>query len=189
VVPSASNLPAPDGRIRLAIDAITAFGTGRHESTQVVIEALETLSVENATVLDVGCGSGILSLAASALGARVFGCDVHPDAITTAAGYVPGGTLFRGTIDAVRDNSADLVIANISAAVIDTLAPDLNRIIREHGILLLAGFMADRTPARFVAEQTFENNGWLCWMARPFKNESAAGAQQPRIREFTEQWW
>lgn len=189
VVPPASRLPTPDGRIRLAIDAMTAFGTGRHESTQAVMEALETLPLGNAAVLDVGCGSGILSLAASALGAvRVFSCDVHPDAIRTAAAYV-SGTLFEGTIDAVRGRSADIVIANISAAVIDALTPDLNRITRENGFLLLAGFMADRTPARFVPEQTFENNGWLCWLARPGKGEAGAGTQQARIREFTERWW
>jgi hypothetical protein len=189
VVPPASHLPTPDGRIRLAIDATTAFGTGRHESTQAVMEALETLSLRHAAVLDVGCGSGILSLAASALGAvRVFSCDVHPDAIRTAAAYV-SGTLFQGTIDAVRDCSADVVIANISAAVIDALTPDLNRITREHGILLLAGFTADRIPAHFVPERTFENNDWLCWFARPGKDEAGAGLQQARIREFTERWW
>src|SRR6185312_13839152 len=95
VVPSMSDVPAPDGRIRLEIDATTAFGTGRHESTQAVMEALETLPLENAAVLDVGCGSGILSLAASALGAaRVLSCDVHPDAIRTAAVYL-SGTLFQ----------------------------------------------------------------------------------------------
>lgn len=189
VVASTSDVPAPDGRFRLAIDATTAFGTGRHESTQAVMEALETLPLENAAVLDVGCGSGILSLAASALGAaRVLSCDVHPDAIRTAAVYL-SGTLFQGTIDAVGDGSVDLVIANISAAVIDVLTPDLNRIARENGILLLAGFMADRIPTRFVPEQTFENNGWLCWLVRPNKGESAAGTHQARIREFTERWW
>jgi ribosomal protein L11 methylase PrmA len=189
VLPPTSNVRTPDGRIRLAIDATTAFGTGRHESTQAVMEALETLPLENSAVLDVGCGSGILSLAASALGAaRVLSCDVHPDAIRTAAAYV-SGMLFQGTIDAVRDRSADIVIANISAGVIDALKPDLNRITRENGILLLAGFMADRVPGGFVPEQSFENNGWLCWLARPSDDQAGAGRQQARIREFTERWW
>jgi ribosomal protein L11 methyltransferase len=189
VVSPASDVPVPSGRIRLALDAVTAFGTGRHESTQVVMEALERLPLANATVLDVGCGSGILSLAASALGAaKVFSCDVHPDAIATAGSYVPEGRLFQGTIDAVRDSAAEIVVANISAAVIDALAPDLNRTTREDGTLVLAGFMGDRVPTSFVPERTFENNGWFCWLCRPSKREAAAGPQQARMREFAERW-
>jgi ribosomal protein L11 methyltransferase len=190
VVPSSSERAVPPGRIRLAVDAATAFGTGRHESTQLVMEALERYLAQNATVLDVGCGSGILSLAALSLGAaRVFGCDVHPGAITTAAQYLRPSPLFRGTIDAVRDRAADLVIANISGPVIDMLAADLNRITRPDGVLILAGFLQDRIPARFVPEQVLEKSGWLCWICRPNAAQSAAEAQQFRIRNFTESWW
>jgi ribosomal protein L11 methylase PrmA len=190
VVPSSSERAVPPGRIRLAVDAATAFGTGRHESTQLVMEALERYLAQNATVLDVGCGSGILSLAALSLGAaRVFGCDVHPGAITTAAQYLRPSPLFRGTIDAVRDRAADLVIANISGPVLDMLAADLNRITRPDGVLILAGFLQDRIPARFVPEQVLEKSGWLCWICRPNAAQSAAEAQQVRIRNFTESWW
>jgi ribosomal protein L11 methylase PrmA len=190
VVPPVSEHVTPPGRIRLALDATTAFGTGRHESTQLVMEALEAHLPDRAVVLDVGCGSGILSLAARALGARrVFSCDVHGDAIATAAAYLDGLPLFRGTIDAVRNHAADLVIANISARVIDTLASDLNRITRPGGTLLLAGFIRERVPALFAPELVFEKNGWLCWVCRPRAGESAAEEQQSRIRSFTETWW
>ena len=190
VVPSWSEHAAPPGRIRLAVDAATAFGTGRHESTQLAMEALERYVAQNASVLDIGCGSGILSLAALSLGAaHVFSCDVHPGAITTAARYLRPARLFRGTIDAVRDRAADLVIANISGPVIDMLAADLNRITRPDGVLILAGFLQDRIPARFVPEQVLEKNGWLCWICRPNAARSAAEAQQAWIRDFTERWW
>lgn len=190
VVPSASEHAAPPGRIRLAVDATTAFGSGRHESTQLVIEALEKHFTQNATVLDVGCGSGILSLAALSLGAaQVFSCDVHPDAIATAAQHLHPLPLFRGTIDAVRDRAAGVVIANISAAVIDMLAADLNRITRPDGILILAGFLQDKIPGRFAPERILEKNGWLCWICRPSPALSAAEEQQGRISDFTENWW
>jgi ribosomal protein L11 methyltransferase len=190
VVPPSSPHPTPPGRIRLGLDATMAFGTGRHESTQLAIEALETHMRPGATVLDVGCGSGILSLAASALGARrVVSCDVHPHAISTAAQYLGGSPLFCGTIDAVRDHAADLVIANISARVIDLLAPDLNRITRPDGILMLAGFIEHRTPTRFAPEKVFQKNDWLCWISRPDASRSGAEAQQPQVHRFAENWW
>jgi SAM-dependent methyltransferase len=190
VVPSASKHAAPPGRIRLAVDATTAFGTGRHESTQLAMEALERYLAQNATVLDVGCGSGILSLAARSLGAaRVFSCDVHPDAIATAAQHLHPSLIFRGTIDAVRDDAADVVIANISAPVIDMLAADLNRITRPDGVLILAGFLQDKIPARFVPERILERNGWLCWICRSSSVQAAAEEQQYRVSNFTENWW
>jgi ribosomal protein L11 methyltransferase len=190
VVPSSSTIPTPQGRMRLALDAITAFGTGRHESTQLVMEVLEAHPPEAAEVLDVGCGSGILSLAALSLGASlVVSCDVHPDAIATAARYLHGKPLFRGTVDAVRDSAVDVVIANISAAVVDMIAADLSRIVRPGGILLLAGFLQGKVPTRFTPEREFEKNGWLCWICRSGKVASAAEEQQGRIARFTENWW
>jgi hypothetical protein len=56
-------------------------------------------------------------------------------------------------------------------------------------VLILAGFLQDRIPARFVPEQVLEKSGWLCWICRPSAAQSAAEAQQFRIRNFTESWW
>jgi ribosomal protein L11 methyltransferase len=83
-------------------------------------------------VLDVGSGSAILSLAAKLLGAaRVVACDIDPDAATRAVPF------FVGSVDAVRDNAFDLVVANINEEVIATLRADFARVAQQS---ILSGF-------------------------------------------------
>jgi Ribosomal protein L11 methyltransferase (PrmA) len=189
VVPRGSKHATPAGRARLELDGAAAFGTGRHETTQLVMEALETRLRPGATVIDLGCGSGILSLAASALGAgHVIGCDIYPEAVS-AAGQRWALPVFQGTIDAVRTGVADLVLANISARVLDGMASDLNRIARPDGTLILSGFIRDKMPTRFQPEWATEKDEWLCWVCRPDKSKAGAGEHQRGLAALTEQWW
>jgi ribosomal protein L11 methylase PrmA len=164
VAPSWVHDPTPPGRFRLVIDSETAFGTGRHESTQLAIEALELLLRSGDKVLDIGCGSGILSLAATMLGARrVFSCDIHKDAVNAARCHGQPA-VFLGSADSICTSAADLVLVNISAGVIENLHWDLNRVTKPDGWLILAGFVRERPPAGFRTEKVLERGDGLCWL-------------------------
>ena len=159
--------PCPPSRLRLELSTSTAFGTGRHETTQLCLQALERHLRPEHVVLDIGCGSGILSAAARLLGAhRIFSCDIHEDAIA-AARRLLGSPVFAGSADAIASASADFVIANISASVLEILAPDLRRVIKPSGLLVLSGFIKAKPPQYCRPEEILEQGDWLCWICRP----------------------
>lgn len=185
-----SDMPhlAPPDRKRLVIDAHNSFGSGSHESTQLVIQVLEEYPPVNATILDVGCGSGILSVVAQQLGAsQAFACDTHLDALSSARMNSPDSYLFMGSIDALAPAFTDVVIVNISANAIDRLADELYRVVKPTGLLILAGFTTDRIPARVRPEKIFHLNDWLCWLCHPEGIERRQ--TQEALQPFPEQWW
>lgn len=140
LVPEWRSDPAPEGRFRIVVNPGMAFGTGRHETTQLCLEALETYARPGMPMLDVGTGAGILAQAAALLGATpVWACDIDPDAVAIARGKA-GSNLFVGSVNAVRSGSAGLIAANISPQAISRLAPELLRCLRPDGIALLSGF-------------------------------------------------
>jgi len=136
LVPFWRDDPTPDGRFRITVNPGMAFGTGVHETTQLCLEALEKYLTPGMSALDVGTGSGILAEAARLLGARfVYACDVDPVAVKIA------GNAFVGSVDAIAGASIDLVVANISPEAIVSLAPDLLRVLRRPGgVILASGF-------------------------------------------------
>src|SRR5260370_41481455 len=145
LVPEWRDDPTPPGRVRIAINPGLACGTGFHEASQLCLEALEQYQLPHMTVLDVGVGSGILSIASALLGVRwVVACDVDPVAVDIArAAFERAGVralLFTGSVDAIRTNSVDLLVANISAAASIELAPQFLRCLAPGGRCIASGF-------------------------------------------------
>lgn len=146
--------PVPAARIPLQVDAGLAFGSGRHESTAGCLMALDGLAHRRIRrVLDMGCGSGILAIAAARTWpARVLAGDVDPAAVRVAA----ANTHVNGVASRVRvvlsdgyvarpirrRRPYDLIVANILAKPLRRMAPDLARHLRPGGFAVLAGFVA-----------------------------------------------
>jgi len=135
--------PTPPGRFRLEINPGQQCGTGQHPCTQLCLEAMERVIRPGDSVLDVGTGSGILSIAAKMLGAgRVVACDIDPDAARAAP-------FFIGSVDAVRTGAFDVVVANISDIVIGELREEFYRVAKSR---ILSGFQDERGEWTCVVE-------------------------------------
>ena len=137
---------APPGSI--VIEPGQGFGTGQHPTTRMVARALDALADEVESVLDVGCGSGLLALAAARLGLRAHGVDVEAPAVAEAQAHALRNQLpatFATTPVAALREPVDLVLANVHAEVLLTLAPDLIRLTGRW--LVLGGILTDREPA------------------------------------------
>jgi ribosomal protein L11 methyltransferase len=138
----------------LALDPGMAFGTGLHPTTRLCLAAIESIAdvgaLEGRRVLDVGCGSGILAIAAAKLGASsVIGVDTDHIAIeSTEANAARNGLTKRviarhGSLP-TGDAAFDVVLANLIAGLLVTLAPQLRDEVRPGGILLASGIFVDR---------------------------------------------
>ena len=154
----------PAGRLRLEIEPGMACGTGRHPATQLCLEALEMYVRRGDAVLDAGTGSGILAEAARLLGAgSVVGCDVDPEAIvfTRPRVRVP---LFVGSVDAVRERSQDVVVANIDAGTVEAIGLELERVRKRDSTLIVSGFTEWDVPGGIQAKEIRRRDGWACWV-------------------------
>lgn len=146
----------PHGRIRLVITPGLACGTGYHPCTRLCLEALERHLKPGMKLLDVGAGSGILSIAAHHLGAYPIACDIDVDAIP----YCDTPLKFAGSTDAVKPQSFDAIVANISAATNIELWPEYKRVARPGATIILSGFEEFTPPV--PPRQQLEHDGWLC---------------------------
>jgi ribosomal protein L11 methyltransferase len=151
----------PAGRVRLEYLRGQACGTGGHAATQVCLEAIDKHLKPGASFLDVGVGSGILSMAARLLGAdRIVGCDIDLPSVEIARENCPE-PMFIGSVRSVRDASIDLIAANINATMLETIGEDLRRVLRPGGILIGSGFRSDEIPrVPFRAIERLERGGW-----------------------------
>lgn len=156
--------PVPPGRLRLEIYPGMACGTGRHPATQLCLEAIERYVQPGARMLDVGSGSGILSDAALLMGAGcVIGCDVDPDAVRIARERVTA-PMFVGSADAARSQWADVIVANIDAATVERIRPELERVRKPGSTLILSGFPEGNAPEGFSPAEILSLEGWRCFI-------------------------
>lgn len=129
----------------LVIEPGNAFGTGDHVTTRACLGFVDRLARPGATLLDVGCGSGILALAGARLGMVATGVDVDPDAVASAQAAAVANALaaeFSTTPVERLEGRYDLVVANLYAEVLAELAPHLLRLAA--GPIGTAGILADR---------------------------------------------
>ncbi len=172
-----------DHGVVIRLDPGMAFGTGSHATTQLCLESLLTVSstwtassLGRARALDMGCGSGILAIAAAKLGVGdVTAVDIDPIAVDTARRNATDNQVAIQTHHADADLSGpfDLVMANILAQPLKVLAPALTRFTRAHGALLLSGILARQADEIITAYAPFthhlggvrvlaERDGWVC---------------------------
>jgi ribosomal protein L11 methyltransferase len=176
--PSDSRPPA--GRIALRLPASRAFGTGGHESTRLALVALEDEDLAGKTVLDAGTGSGVLALAAAALGAsRAVGCDLDAEAVMVARENVSRHAfgdrvrLCAGPPSAIAA-AFDVVVSNMLPEEVDPVARDLRRLLSKGGRWIVSGVPAERereTAARLVSRRypldaRRQENEWVCLVLR-----------------------
>lgn len=141
---------AKDGELVVDLDPGMAFGTGTHETTRMCIQALERYVKEESTVFDVGCGSGILAIAAAKLGAKLaVGVDLDPVAVESSienVGYnnLKNIEILHGNLVEVIDGKADIVVANILAEIISILTDDVKRVLKDGGVFITSGIIHDR---------------------------------------------
>lgn len=170
IVPSWHAPPDP-GAINLLLDPGLAFGTGSHPTTRMCLEWLERTVRGGETVLDYGCGSGILAIAAMKLGAeRADGVDIDPQALLAARANALHNRVqatFHGAADAIQQ-PAQIVVANILAHPLIVLAPLIARLTARGGRLALAGLLAgqeDGVRAAYEPWFDFEaparDEGWM----------------------------
>ena len=171
IVPSWHEAPDPDALV-LVLDPGMAFGTGSHPTTRLCLEWLERVVKPGVSILDYGCGSGILAIAAAKLGAtQVLGVDIDLQAVTAARNNAE-----RNEVSARFDDSAhplkgqfDIVVANILANPLKALAPAIVGHVRPGGLLALSGILAEQAEeliaiyAPYIALNVADTrDGWVC---------------------------
>ncbi|WP_334324425.1 50S ribosomal protein L11 methyltransferase [Gilliamella apicola] len=159
ICPSWRDVPDPNA-VNVMLDPGLAFGTGTHPTTALCLTWLESLDLKNKLVIDYGCGSGILAIAALKLGAkRVIGIDIDPQAIQASNDNAQrngvNDKLELYLAKDIPDNlQADVVVANILAGPLKELEPQINKLVKSHGELGLSGILATQSSSVCSAYQT-----------------------------------
>lgn len=178
ICPSWREVPDPNA-VNVMLDPGLAFGTGTHPTTSLCLQWLDSLDLEGKTVIDFGCGSGILAIAALKLGAKqAIGIDIDPQAILAsqnnaeANGVAEKLQLFLAK-DQPRELQADVVVANILAGPLKELAPNIITLVKPNGNLGLSGILATQAESvceayseAFTLDPVVEKEEWCCITGR-----------------------
>lgn len=172
--------PVPAGQQLIVIEPSMGFGTGHHATTRLCLRAVGDLNVTGLRALDIGTGSGVLALAAAASGAvSVVGVDIDDDAIAAARRSaalnpdVPAVDFRTGDIAALGA-PVDLVLANLTGAMLTRSTDYLARAVVPGGLLVISGFMHDERDeveaalSAFAVEARVDEDGWCAATLRRY---------------------
>jgi ribosomal protein L11 methyltransferase len=172
IVPSWHEAPQQDG-VNILLDPGLAFGTGTHPTTRLCLEWLDAHDIAGMAVIDYGCGSGILAIAAALLGAEsVLAVDNDPQALVATVDNAGRNNIAERIRPYLPEEApsepAPLLLANILAGPLIELAPRLAALVTEGGDIVLSGILpeqADEVSARysewFAMQPAVEHDGWI----------------------------
>ena len=183
IVPAWETYEAKEGEIIVSIDPGMAFGTGTHETTRLVMKIMQDVVKGGEQVLDVGCGSGILSICASKLGAKSCNAyDIDPVAVkVTKENAIASGcpNITAGTSDLLRGvekkaDGYDVCVANIVAEIILRMLPDIKDYLAPGAPIILSGIVKEREDdvknaalsLGFTLERIERENDWVAMLIK-----------------------
>lgn len=181
IKPTWESIDEKEGDLVIELDPGMAFGTGTHETTMMCIEALEKFMNNGDKVYDIGCGSGILSIAAAKLGASdIVAVDLDPNCIKVSNENILKNEVedkihaIQGNLLDVVEDKADVIVSNIIAEIIVKMSKDLREYLADNGIFIASGIILEKIK---LVEDSLVENGfeileikklgeWACIVAR-----------------------
>ena len=176
------DIPDASERYRVLIEPGQAFGSGQHETTQLMIELLEGCDIRNRCWLDLGCGSGILGICLGFLGADfICNIDIDPIAVVEArrnfmVNNVRNSLFLTGTADCLKKSSFNAVLANLNERILLNHATTITELLESKSDLLLSGFL-DQDADRIVS--TYCGKGLVVNKQINLKDWSAVWFKKP----------
>lgn len=174
IYPSWESNPAEQG-LSLQLDPGLAFGTGHHATTHLCLNWLAHHDLNNRSVIDYGCGSGILALAACRLGANhVYAVDIDPQALIATKNNIQRNNLTEnnftiGNVETISAVNCDIIVANILAAPLSELRDSFERYLTSDGILVMSGILETQVEqiiehysVSFQNHESLLQDGWAC---------------------------
>lgn len=170
--------PITDVMYEMVINPKMAFGTGHHETTYMIMDVMQNLNFDGKTVLDYGCGTGILSILASMLKANyIDAVDIENESYlntieNAALNNITNINTFEGTLETIKGGNYDVILANINRNVILGTLSDLKNKLAKNGQLIISGFLSeDEIILRNACDdngltiiEVKKRNSWLCML-------------------------